>query len=228
MIIGNGLISSAFKIDYENNDKILIFASGVSNSLETSSFEFDREKKILQFALHENKNKIIIYFTSFLKESNEKRKYIQHKNEMESIIKSSGNHYCILKIPQVIGNGGNPKNLFNFIINKILSEEVLKIYKNSYRSLIDVDDIKLIVDILLKEWKENIYIEFPGFELISVTDIVLLIGEKLKLIPNIEYIESDNYFLPKKSQLSNDIINSLNIISKGYTRKIINKYINNE
>ena len=39
MVIGNGMIANAFK-QYENDDEVIIFASGVSNSKENNDSEF--------------------------------------------------------------------------------------------------------------------------------------------------------------------------------------------
>ena len=41
MVIGNGLIANQFK-SYNNDENILIFASGVSNSSEVNDIEFIR------------------------------------------------------------------------------------------------------------------------------------------------------------------------------------------
>ena len=69
MIIGNGLRAKAFN-SYGNDNKLLIFASGVSNSNETSSKAFDREKKLLLDALNNQSGKKFIYFS---------RKYCQKR-----------------------------------------------------------------------------------------------------------------------------------------------------
>ena len=46
MVVGTGLLAKAF-LEYENDDNIIVFASGVSNSKEISREEFDREKLLL-------------------------------------------------------------------------------------------------------------------------------------------------------------------------------------
>jgi hypothetical protein len=67
MIIGNGLISSVFLNSDENYDKYIIFASGVSNSKETDSEKFAREKNLLSTAIKNNENNLkLIYFSSIL------------------------------------------------------------------------------------------------------------------------------------------------------------------
>ena len=61
MVIGNGLIASAFE-RYKNNDDIIIFASGVSNSQETSELAFNREINLMKRYL--NLDKKLIYFST--------------------------------------------------------------------------------------------------------------------------------------------------------------------
>ncbi|WP_333850847.1 hypothetical protein [Epilithonimonas sp.] len=62
MIIGRGLIASLFRdMDQEN---IIFFASGVSNSLETSPEEFLREENLIRKTFTENPDKLFIYFST--------------------------------------------------------------------------------------------------------------------------------------------------------------------
>ena len=51
-------------IKYADNKDVLIFASGVSNSLETSPVEFGREQFLLEKILAEHSQKKIIYFST--------------------------------------------------------------------------------------------------------------------------------------------------------------------
>jgi hypothetical protein len=46
MIVGNGLIANLFKND--DREKVVFFASGVSNSLETEKSAFLREENLLR------------------------------------------------------------------------------------------------------------------------------------------------------------------------------------
>ena len=46
MIVGNGLIASSFLKSGENYDKFIIFASGVSDSLNANEDSYKREKEL--------------------------------------------------------------------------------------------------------------------------------------------------------------------------------------
>jgi nucleoside-diphosphate-sugar epimerase len=226
MIIGNGLIASLFMNEYKNDDNFIIFAAGVSNSLETNINEFRREENLLFKTLSENKNKHLIYFSSFIDSNSQKRMYTEHKINMETLIKDSKNYYTILKLPQVIGYGGNSHTLINFIVNKIKSNEEITVYKNTYKSLIDVDDIKRIVDILLKEWKDkNTYVEFPYIEKLQVYEIINLVAKHLNIDPIFKYVDSEAFDFPDLSLTGQIILTQLNITPKGYTEKAIKKYV---
>jgi hypothetical protein len=225
MIIGNGLMASVFIQDYKDNENFIIFASGVSNSSETNLEEFLKEKNLLIKTLHENPLKQIIYFTSFIDTNISKIKYANHKKEMEEIISSSQNNYMILKLPQVIGNGGNKNTLINFIVNKLYNNEEILVYKNTYKSLIDVDDVKRITDVLLKAHTNKMHIEFPYIEKLLVRQIVNLVAKQLKIEPKIKFIDSDFYDLPDLSLVNQLILFQLNINAEGYTEKVIKKYI---
>ena len=55
MIVGNGFVGSSFKgtfLDFSSD--IVVFASGVSNSNETSFFEYERELKLLSYYIRKD------------------------------------------------------------------------------------------------------------------------------------------------------------------------------
>ena len=92
MIIGNGLIASAFKLTLSENSDVIVFASGVSNSGEARSEAFLRERKLLVEAL--KYKKYILYFSTcsmhdlFLKDT----PYVTHKMEMESLVRTASEY----------------------------------------------------------------------------------------------------------------------------------------
>jgi nucleoside-diphosphate-sugar epimerase len=226
MVIGNGLIASAFINDYKNDDNYIIFAAGVSNSFETNTNEFKRERDLLIKILHEHKDKHLVYFSSFIDSNILKRKYAEHKLNIENIIKDSNNFYTILKLPQAIGFGGNNHELVNYIVNSIKTNNEITVYKNTYKSLIDVDDVKGIIDILLKKWKDkNTYVEFPFIEKLYVIEIVNLIAKQLNIKAKIKFVDSNINDFPELSIATKMILQHLNIIPEGYTEKIIKKYV---
>src|SRR5690606_20766753 len=106
MIIGRGLIASIFT--HYDQDDLMIFASGVSNSLEVSAAEFEREKSLLINTLNTYSDKKIIYFStcSICDPSKKESPYVLHKLAMEQLIEEHAESYIVLRIGNVVGHGG--------------------------------------------------------------------------------------------------------------------------
>jgi len=141
MIVGTGLIAKALKdIDVEN---ILYFASGVSNSLETRNSEFEREFSLLKHSIENNPERKFVYFStlSVNDQSKQHSQYVLHKLEIENYIKNNVKKYLILRIGNIVGNGGNPNTLFNFLKNQISNNNKFVLHSKARRLLIDIDDI---------------------------------------------------------------------------------------
>lgn len=141
MIIGNGLIANSLKrIDSED---YLFFASGVSNSLETKNSEFERECTLLKDTLENNREGKLIYFStlSIKDQSKQSSPYVLHKLAMEELIKNNSENYLILRIGNIIGKGGNPNTLFNYLKNQIINNNQFIVHSKARRLLIDMDDI---------------------------------------------------------------------------------------
>jgi nucleoside-diphosphate-sugar epimerase len=223
MIVGEGLIATGFESSKEDYSNYIIFASGVSNSKETSDIEYNREKNLILKTIEEKKDLKIIYFSSILVDIT-KNKYFENKLDIENIIKHNSNNYIIFRIPQIVGKNGNPKNLINHIKNSILNEDEIVINSNVERSLLDIDDLVSIVD-YCKDKTNCETLKISGVEKIKVFTLCELIGNLLnkkpilKIVDNIEY---DNWNV-RNSNLISDAIIKINSIN--YTYNVLKKYI---
>lgn len=131
MIIGNGDIASVL-ID---TNKLLFFASGVSNSQETDQKAFDRERNLL---LEQNRRAHIVYFGSlsiFYKDT----PYSRHKKQMEEIVKMFDT-YTIVRLGNIAW-GVNPHTLINFLKKKIANGEPFEI-QNVHRYILGLDEFQ--------------------------------------------------------------------------------------
>lgn len=141
MIIGNGIIANAVKsYDTEN---MVFFASGVSNSLETRSSEFEREFSLLKTTIEKNKEKKLIYFStlSIHDQSKQNSPYVLHKKAIEEYINTFSDHFLILRIGNIVGKGGNPNTLFNFLSSQIHNNNEFTLHLKARRLLLDIEDI---------------------------------------------------------------------------------------
>lgn len=218
-VIGGGMISKSF----ENIDlgDITIFASGVSNSKENNKDEYTRELDLLNKTINESRK--IIYFSTLSVYSNDRTDYIKHKLNVEEIIKNSGIDYIILRLPNVIGNTKNTKQLVPFLNHKIKNEEDIVISRNIKRDLLDVEDLPKICEFVLKK-NINCTINVSLSNYIKVGDIVDLL-KNIHKVKNLKenHIEMYENYKYKNEELLNLIEENIENLSTDPI-KIITKY----
>jgi len=224
MIIGNGMMANVFE-RYSNDNDVVIFASGVSNSKTKEKDAFHREEVLLRKTIKENSGKIIVYFStcSIYDDSVNKTEYVLHKKNMENLIHKLCQHFYIFRLPQVVGKTKSP-TLVNFLFTSIINNEKISLNKNSTRNLIDANDIYKIVDYLIKNKlysNEITNIATPNNDF--VLDIVLQIEKITKVKANYTLVE-----LGEKQDIDISKIRSLdvdfNIFHDNYQYSVLYKY----
>lgn len=221
MIIGNGLIGSKFRESEDLFEDNIIFTSGVSNSIENDIDDFKREEELILKTIN-NKFKFI-YFSSILVNTSDSP-YYKHKHNMENLIKENTDNYLIIRLPQVIGKGGNKNNIINKFRDSIINGEEILIYMNIYRSIIDVDDVVEII----KQIKNNETcktINISGFEILSALQICNLISDILKIEPKIKYIKNNNYIFNNWRLKNSPVIENIDVNRYNYTERVLKKYL---
>lgn len=149
MVIGNGMMANAFAMR-KNDEKHIIFASGVSNSTETSREAFLREERLLHHIIEAYPDKIIVYFSTcgIYDSTLHNSPYIHHKLEMERLLRKHSQTFIIFRLPQVVGHTHSP-TLINFLYHKIINQQPFELWENSKRNLIDVQDVAKTVNYIL-------------------------------------------------------------------------------
>jgi hypothetical protein len=139
MIVGRGDIASILN----DREGAIFFASGVSNSTETTQSEYWREMQLLD---KQDKNKCLFYFSSISVDDMSKigNEYLMHKRRMELLIKSNFKNYNIIRIGN-ISWGNNPNTFLNYIKNKIKNGEPVEI-KDEYKYIIDKEQLLLLTN----------------------------------------------------------------------------------
>ncbi|PQA94349.1 hypothetical protein B0A69_07715 [Chryseobacterium shigense] len=178
MIIGNGIIANAVK-SYDT-DNIVFFASGVSNSLETRPSEFEREFSLLKSVLADNIEKKLIYFStlSVHDQSKQDSPYVLHKKAVEDYIKHYSDHFLILRIGNIVGNGGNPNTLFNFLSTRIRNDDEFTLHLKARRLLLDIEDIsKFLGSHCMQVENKTINLAYPYYY--NLKEIINAIEKKV-------------------------------------------------
>lgn len=146
MLIGSGLLASAFAKTLSHRDDVCIYAAGVSNSSCVDQSEFDRERVRLGEALKcAHSDQLFVYFGTCSVADPEARDthYVLHKLAMEKLVSAHQNH-LIIRLPQVAGSTPNPHTLLNYLHARISRSEAFQLWSKARRNIIDVDDVVAI------------------------------------------------------------------------------------
>lgn len=226
MIIGNWFLANIF-VQYQNVDTVCIFASGVSNSQNQNHSLFQRETDLLLETLHNNKEKLFIYFStcSIYDPTLVNSEYVKHKLKIESLVEQSGNAYIIFRISNPVGYTSNPNTIFNYLINKINTDENFVVWSGAKRNLIDIEDLLKIASYIIdNKSHENNIINIANTQNFAVLDIVIILERVLwkKALYSIEA----KWGIPviDLSKIT-DIIKESNVqFDNQYLERLIHKY----
>lgn len=224
MVVGNGLIAKLFKtVDCE---EVIFFASGVSNSLETDHAQFLREENLIKETIQNHPDKTFVYFStcSVYDSSKTESPYVLHKLKMEQLVASLCSKFLVLRVSNVVGNGGNPNLLMNYLIRSVKGGETINVHTKATRNLIDAEDVKGITLQLLEKNKINRIVNLAYLENYTVIEILQIIEKQLNVNLNLNLIKAgagyqisvddvEDYFI--EHQLNNKSL---------YLTQIINRY----
>lgn len=130
MIVGNGSIAQVLT----DRDDVTFFASGVSDSSCTDYEKFNRERNLL---LSQPKNKHLVYFSSIGIYTGTST-YIQHKREMEALIKDRFDSYTIVRV-ECIEWGKAPNTIQNYFRRMIAENKPVQIL-NIFRYVVSLQE----------------------------------------------------------------------------------------
>ncbi len=187
-------MANNFKL-YEHSDNLIIYASGVSNINNYSRFGADREKQLLEKTILNNNLSKIVYFSSCgIYDIKNMNCYSIHKLDMEEFIKNISDNYLIFRLPIIIGKDNNKYGLCQYFFNSIKNDEYFKVWKNTYRYLIDIDDVVEIIHFILDN-------KYYNNEVINISSLI-----KINIMDIIDFFES---ILNKKARYDfNEIISN--------------------
>ena len=227
MIVGNGLIASLFtECDQEN---IIFFASGVSNSLETKKEEFLREENLIKKTIIENPNKVFIYFStcSIYDSSKVESQYVLHKLKMEQIIIQLCPQYLILRLSNAVGNGGNPNLLMNYLVRSVKNNEIINVHTKATRNLIDVEDIKNITNQLIDKQYFNKIINIAYPENYTIIEILEIMEKFYQTKLYLNLVKSGSGYGIDTHDVESYFIQHALTNKETYLHKILEKYYSN-
>lgn len=226
MIVGKGLLARAFEPCFGEAPDVIVFASGVSNSLETRPGEFAREAALLRRSL-DSEAKRFIYFSScgvVATAESELTPYMRHKRSMESLVLSAA-HGLVFRLPQVVGRTENHHTLTNFLRDHIVSGEHFTVWAHAERNLIDIDDIVRIGARLAEELPtEATIVSIAAARSLPMPEIVGIFERVLGNTANCSYVKKGAPMVIDTA-VAESLSARLGIdLGDGYIERVITKY----
>lgn len=226
MVVGSGMIAKKFS-NYAKDDRFLIFASGVSNSVLNDQNAYKREANLLADTIKKHFERHFVYFStcSIYDPSTKESPYILHKLQMENVIKTSGVSYTIFRVSNPVGKTDNASTVLNYFINHISEKKEFTVWKHASRNLIDLDDMYAICHYILRNnLFKNATVNIANPVNYSVISIIKAIEEHFGIKGNYQLADKGNNLLIDTSHIQ-PIISKLKIdFNKLYLSSVLQKY----
>lgn len=224
MILGSGLLARSFAT-FRDDDEVVILASGVSNSLETDTAAFDRERRLLLEQLARGPRRLVYFGSCGVASPPEcLTPYMLHKREMESIVSTSPGG-LVLRLPQVVGITSNPSTLTNYLRDRIVAGEFFTVWANAERNLVDMEDVVSIGTAIIHDeaWPFPVT-TIAAEHSIPMPDIVRMFEDVLGRRANCG-MEEKGGPLVVDSAMAAEVASTLGIdLGDGYAERTIRKY----
>jgi len=187
MLVGDGLMARAFAAFRDNKD-VAIFASGVSNFLETDPAAFARERALLMRVRTANPGALLTYFGTCSTDDPERRDtpYVRHKLDMESLLAASDAPWLVLRVALAIGHSPGSRTLAQFVYDRVALGESFEVWQGASRYPIDVEDVfrignRLMLDAKMRNRRINIALRaYPVLEFVRAIESI--VGRKANYV----------------------------------------------
>jgi nucleoside-diphosphate-sugar epimerase len=229
MIIGRGLVAKSFQDNFFDNDDILVFASGVSNSGDFNPSNFARERKLLEESI--SLKKFLIYFSTCSVHDVQVNTspYVQHKLFQEKLIINScaESGYAIFRLPQLVGRNDNPHTITNFLYSKIMTEKKFEVWRFAKRNLIDIQDVVFIISHMMNSGNKEYHNSITNVASPNSVEILSIIN----IFENILNKKANINIIDKGSEYMIEATNAIKVAADiginfdaSYVEKILRKY----
>jgi nucleoside-diphosphate-sugar epimerase len=225
MIVGNGLLASAFDKRQVSELGATVFASGVSNSDENDPAAFLREESLLTRHLEDASGPFVYFSTCSITDPDKGRgHYAQHKARMEDKVRTRPDS-LILRLPQVVGRTSNPNTLANFIARHIADGTELTVWRNALRCLVDVDHVAgVAVHLLSQSSRLGTTQEVAPPETVTMPALVAMMEKVMHRKANVRIVDRTGGMTPDPTLMIH-VAPDIGIdISPGYNLRLLQKY----
>ncbi len=204
-VVGSGLLAGAFASAAETGPSAIICASGVPDSQCTDQSAFRRERALLHdlTGRARARDAVLVYFSgapvygrvSSLRVESEdatpETPYGRHKLECERLVADSGARHLVLRLPNVVGPGGSPRQLIPSLVDQAVNGSVI-VRIGATRDLLDVDDLVAIGAALIRHGVDNEILNIASGVSTPVLRLVEVIAEVLRVSPSVTAIDGED------------------------------------
>lgn len=225
MIVGNGLLASAFEPKAVEALGGTIFASGVSNSSEIDPARYAREETLLSKHLGLACGTFVYFSTCSISDPDRGAGlYAQHKKRMEEKV-ATLDDYLILRLPQVVGHTPNPNTLTNFLASRIAEGAKIPVWTEAIRCLVDIEHVAAITMEMLRQPRPmRLLDEIAPPEVVTMPELVDALESVMAKRAQRQLIERAGGNRPDPT-LMLSLASRLGLdLSSGYTARLLRKY----
>lgn len=223
------MMAEAFSA-FLSDSGVVIFASGVSDSLEDRPEAFDRERNLLMRTREQSAGKLMVYFGTCSVDDPDRRDtpYVQHKLKMESLLQDAADPWMILRIPLAIGPQHRTRTLAQFLYERISLDQTFDVWARATRYPIDVTDIQRVATYFIGQrslWNRRINLAlraFPILEFVHSMEAIVGRPARYRLLPKGAHYELS---CPEVKMIASSLRLDL---SEHYLDKVLRKYFRRE
>lgn len=225
MVVGHGMLARAFA-SFRDDARTVVFASGVSNSLETRADAFLRERELLERTRAGHRDALLVYFGTCSVHDPDRRDtpYVRHKLEMESLLERLGADWLVLRLPLAIGAAHPSPTLAQFLHDRISREEPFEVWARAIRFPLDVEDARRIGERIIADpslWNRRVNVALRAF---PVSDFVRIMEDIVGRRARCTYVDKGEAYAfecPEVAMLAAEL--GLDF-SERYLERVLTKY----
>ena len=219
------MIAKAFAAVAARKD-LVIFASGVSDSLERSAVAFDRERELLERTRAAHAQALLVYFGTCSVDDPDRRDtpYVRHKLAMEAVLAGSGRPWMVVRLPLALGPEHRSPTLANFLHDRIMRGEHYEVWSRSTRYPLDVEDAVRISERFIADralWNRPINVALRAFPVLDFVRILEAITGKRAKYTLVEKGAHYAVRCPELTRISDEL--GLDT-SRHYLERVLRKY----
>jgi nucleoside-diphosphate-sugar epimerase len=216
-VVGSGMVARAFQTAAVDLPDAVICASGVADSRCTDIGAFERERALVADLAERAtaSGSVLVYLSgapvygpgdAVHAETDDPAPvspYGRHKLACEQLVAASGASFLVLRLPNIVGTGGNPSQLVPSLVAQAASG-LVTLREGASRDLLDVMDLVAIVALLLRAQVTDVVVNVASGVSTPIERLAEQVAAILGVSPAVEIVGGGD-----RQAFSTDLVRSL-------------------